>query len=153
MYQSLQQNAAMMAQLHSHPYPLTSQKTSPLYQYKPQSPPFPKWYITPTTTPLLFSQIATYKSEAYYSGVHNWTCTTLARRQLSVAISSDNLASLLSMIPLMFLNGAIFVSDRIAMISLLITHLNPSSSKNPLLAISDLNSIKMQHGKSRIDYM
>ena len=116
MHQSLQKNVAMMAQLNSCPFPPPAQQPSPSYQYKPQRPPFPKWGGTPPTTPLFLAQIATYKSEAYYGGVHNWTRTTPASRQPSVAISSNILASLPSSISSMFLNGAIFVSDGITML-------------------------------------
>ena len=52
----------------------------------------------------------------------------------------------------MFLNDAIFASDRIAMLSSLLTHLNPSAIKNPLLAISDLTRLDMRLGESSIDY-
>ena len=103
--------------------------------------------------PLFLDQIATYKSEAYYAVVHDWTCTTLASRQLSVVISSNMLASLLSSISLMFLNDLRFASDGIAMLSLFLTYLNPSSRKNLLLKISDLTCLEMRLGKSSIDYM
>ena len=53
----------------------------------------------------------------------------------------------------MFLNDTIFVSDGIAMIYSLLTHLNPSSSENLLFSISDLTRLKMRLGESRIDYM
>ena len=74
-------------------------------------------------------------------------------RQLSVAISSDMLALLLSSIPLMFLNDARFASDRIAILSYLITRLNPYSNENLLLAITDLTRIEMRLGESSIYYM
>ena len=86
------------------------------YQYKPQSPPFPKWDGTPPTTPLFLAHIVMYKSEFYYDGVNDWTCTTPVSRKLSVAIRSDKLASLPSSISLMLLNDAIFASDGIPMI-------------------------------------
>ena len=53
----------------------------------------------------------------------------------------------------MFLNDTRFASDGIAMLSLLITHLSSYSSKNLLLAISDLTCLEMRPGKSSIDYM
>ena len=53
----------------------------------------------------------------------------------------------------MFLNDAIFASDGIAMLSLLLTHLNPSSRENLLLSISDPTRLEMRLGKSSIDYM
>ena len=53
----------------------------------------------------------------------------------------------------MFLNDARFASNRIAMLSSLLTHLNPSSNKNLLLAISDLACLEMRLGESIIDYM
>ena len=135
-----------MAQLRYRPSLPPAQKPLPLYQYKPQRPPFPKWDGTPPTTPLFISQIATYKSEAYYARLHYWRPTTPASRQLSVVISSDIIDSLLSSISSMFLNGARFASDGIAMLSLFLTRLNPSSRENLILAISDLTRLEMQLG-------
>ena len=63
------------------------------------------------------------------------------------------LASLPSSISSMFLNDARFASDGIAMLSSLITHLNPSSNENLLLAITDLTGLEMRLGESIIDYM
>ena len=142
-----------MVQIHFRPSPPPAPQPSPSYQYKPQRPLMPKWDGTPTTTPLFLAQIATYKAEALYARVHDWNCTTLASRQISAAISSDMLALFPSSISSMFLNEARFVSDRIAMIYSLLTNLNPSSSENLLLAISDLTGLKMRLGKSSIDYM
>ena len=79
--------------------------------------------------------------------------TTPTIRQLSVAISSDMLASLLSLISFMFLNDTQFASDCITMISSLLTHLKPSFNEYPLLEISDLILLEMRLGKSSIDYM
>ena len=70
-----------------------------------------------------------------------------------MAISSNILALLLSLISSMFFNEERFVSDSIAMFSSLLNHLNPSSIKNFLLAISDLTHPEMRLGKSSIDYM
>ena len=53
----------------------------------------------------------------------------------------------------MFLNDARFASDGIAMLSSLLTHLNPSSNENLFLEISDLTRLEMRLGKSSIDYM
>ena len=53
----------------------------------------------------------------------------------------------------MFLNAARFVSEGITILSLLLTHLKPSSRENLLLAISDLTRFEMRLGKSSIDYM
>ena len=53
----------------------------------------------------------------------------------------------------MFLNDAGFTSDEIAMLSSLITHLNPSSNENLLLAITDLTPLEMRLGELSIDYM
>ena len=53
----------------------------------------------------------------------------------------------------MFLNEARIASDRIAMLSSLITHLNPSSNKNLLLKISYVTRLEMRLGMSSIDYM
>ena len=94
-----------------------------------------------------------YTSEAYYAGFHDWTCTTPASRKLSVAISSDMMALLLSSISSMFLNDVRFASDRIAIISLLFAQLNSSSVENLLLAISDLTCLEIRLGDSSIDYM
>ena len=104
-------------------------------------------------TPLFLAQIATYNSEAFYAGMHDWMRTTPTSRKLSVAISSKILDSLPSSISLMFLNDTRFASDGIAKISLLLTDLNPSSNENLLLAISDLTSLKIQLVESSIDYM
>ena len=54
---------------------------------------------------------------------------------------------------MMLLNDARFASDGIATLFLLLTHLNPSSSKKILLSISDLTRLKMGLGESSIDYM
>ena len=142
-----------MSQIHSSPYPPPSPQPSLSYQHKTQLPPFPKWDGTPPKTPIFLAQVTTYKAEAFYARVHDWTCTTPASRKLSVAIISHILASLLLSISSMLLNDARFTSDGITMLSLLITHLNPSSSKNLLLVISDLTRLNMQLGKSNIDYM
>ena len=53
----------------------------------------------------------------------------------------------------MFLNGSRFASDGIAMLSSLLTHLDPSLNEKLLLAISDITRLEMRLGKSRIDYM
>ena len=153
MQQSLQQNVTMIAQLNSCSSPHPPQTQSLFYQLKCQRPPFPKWDRTLPTTPLFLAQIETYKSEAFYAGVHDWTQTTPTTRQLSVAISSDMLDSLLSFISSMFLNDLIFASDGIAMLSSLITHLNPSSNENVLLAITDLTRLEMRLGELIINYM
>ena len=153
MNQSLQQNAAIMAQIHSSPPLLSALQPLMSYLYKPQIPPFPKWDGTPPKTPIFLAQVTTYKAEAFYARVHDWTCTTPASRKLSVAIISHILASLPLSISSMLLNDARFTSDGITMLSLLITHLNPSSSKNLLLVISDLTRLNMQLGESSIDYM
>ena len=62
MQHSLQQNAAMMAQINSRPPPPPAPQPSPLYQYKPHHPPFTKWDGTPPTTTLFLAHIATYKA-------------------------------------------------------------------------------------------
>ena len=74
-------------------------------------------------------------------------------RDLSFAISSDMLASLPSSISSSFLNNARFASDGIAILSSLITHLNPSSNENLLLAISDITRLEIILGESSIDYI
>ena len=53
----------------------------------------------------------------------------------------------------MFLNDARFASDGIAILSSLITHLNPSSNEKLLLAITYLTRLETRLGKSIIDYM
>ena len=52
-----------------------------------------------------------------------------------------------------FFNSARFVSDRITMIYFFLTHHNPSSRENLLLAISDLTCLEMGLSESSIDYM
>ena len=151
MQQFLQQNAIMLAQLNSLLSPNQPQTQSLAPQLKPQRPLFPKWDGTLPTDPLFLAQIETYKYKAIYSGIHNWTQKTQTARQLRVAIRSDILASLLSPISSMFLNDARFVSDGIKMLSSLITHLNPSSNENLLLAITDLTCLEIRLGESSID--
>ena len=51
MQQSLQQNVTIIAQLNSCSSPYPAQTKSLPYQFKPQRPPFPKWYVTLPTTP------------------------------------------------------------------------------------------------------
>ena len=143
----------MIAQINYRLSPHPAQPRLLSYQFKPQRPPFPKWDGTPPTTPLFLSQIATYKAKAFYAGVNDWTQTTPTNRQLSIAISLDMLASLSSPISLMFLNDEIFASDRISMLSSLLTNFNPSSNENLLLAISDLTRLEMILGESSINYM
>ena len=63
------------------------------------------------------------------------------------------LASLPPLISFMFLNDTIFASDGIAMLSSLITHLNPSSNENLILAITDLTRLESRLGELIIDYM
>ena len=58
-----------------------------------------------------------------------------------------------SSISLMFQNDARFVSDGIAILSSLLTHLNPYSNKNLLLEIPVLTFLEMRLGKSSIDYI
>ena len=123
------------------------------YQFTPQRLPFPKWDGTPPTTPLFLAQIETYKDEAFYDGVHDWTQTTPTNRQHSVSIISDMQDFLPSSISSMFLNDARFASDGIAMLLSLLTHPNPSSNENLIFAISDLTRLEMRLGKSSIDYM
>ena len=53
----------------------------------------------------------------------------------------------------MFLNDASFTSDRITMLSSLITHLNPSYNENLLLAITYLTRLEMRLVELSIDYM
>ena len=153
MHWTLQQNATLMAHMQTQPSPPLVQQTLTAPTYKPQRPPFPKWDGTPQTTHLFLAQFSTYKSKAFYSGVHNWTQTTQASKHLSVAISANILASIPREVSLMFLNDTRFASDRIAMLSRLLTRLNLSSSENLLLAISDLTRLGMGLGESTIDYM
>ena len=94
-----------------------------------------------------------YKSEAFYSGFHDWTHTTQASNNSIVAFSDDMLASIPLSVSLMLLNNARFESEGIAMLFHLLTHLKPYSRENLLLAISDLNHLEMGLGESRIDYM
>ena len=78
---------------------------------------------------------------------------TLTNIQISVTTSLDMLASLPSSISSMFLNDAGFASDGIAMLTSLITHLNPSSNENLLLEITDLTRLETRLVESSIDYM
>ena len=112
------------------------------------SPPFTKWYGTPTTKSLFLTKVFTYKSEAYYVGIQYWTQTTTDTKHLSVVISAIIFSSLPSAVSSVFLNDDMFVSNGIAMLSSFLTHLNPSSSENFLLAISDLTCLEMGVGKA-----
>ena len=52
-----------------------------------------------------------------------------------------------------FLNYTRFASDRITMLSSLLTHFSPSCRKNLLIAISDLTRLEMEVRESSIDFM
>ena len=60
------------------------------------------------------------------------------------------MASLPQAVLSMFLNDIIFTLERIAMLSFLLTHLNPYSSGNLLLAISDTTCLEMKLGDTSI---
>ena len=85
--------------------------------------------------------------------MQDWTITKPANKHLSVAISADILMSLPRSVLSMFLNEIIFTPNGIAMLSHLLTHLNPSSSGNLLVAISDLTCLEMVLGELSTDYM
>ena len=153
MHQTLQQNATIMVHMQIRPSPPSAPQPPTNPQYKPRCPPFPKWYGMPLTNPIFPAQVLTYKAEAFYSCVHNWMQTTQASKNLSVAISADMLASLPRSVSSMFLNDTRIASYRIAVISHLSTHLNPSSSENLLLAISDITRLEMGLGELSINYM
>ena len=153
IHQRLQQNAAIMAHLEIRPSPPLVQPTPIPLTCKYQSSPFPKWDGTPPTTPLFLTQVVTYKSEAFYWGVNNWTRTIQANKRLRVVISANMVASLLQAVFPMFLNDIIFASDRISMLSCLLTHLNPYSSVSFLLAISYTTCLEMRLGDTSIEYM
>ena len=53
----------------------------------------------------------------------------------------------------MFLNDTKFASDGIATLYNLLTHLNPPSSENLLLSISDITCLEMGLGDSSINYI
>ena len=89
----------------------------------------------------------------FYSGVQDWAKIFPASKHLSVTFGADILASLPQEVLSMFLNDIIFASNGIAILSHLLTHLNPSSSENLLLDIYDLTCLDMGLGKSRINYM
>ena len=91
------------------------------------SPPFTKWYGTPTTKSLFLTKVFTYKSEAYYVGIQYWTQTKTATKHLSISIIVYVLSSLPCSVSSIFLNEAKFAFDGIDMLSYLITHLNPPS--------------------------
>ena len=78
--------------------------------------------------PIFVAQVTTYKSEYFYSGVRYWMRKIQANKHLRVAISASMLSFLPWSVSSMFLNNTIFASDGIAMISYLLTHLNPSYS-------------------------
>ena len=109
-------------------------------------PPFPKWYGMPPTTPLFLTQVVMYKAKSFYYSVHDWTQTIQASKHLSVTISANMLALIPWSVSLILLNDAIFASDGIALISHLLTHLNPSSRKNLILAFLDLTRLEMGLG-------
>ena len=94
MHQSLHQNATMIAQLNYCPSLQPAQQPSPSYQFKPQRPPLQNGTVYHQRPPLFLSKIVTYKAKAFYSRVHNWTCTTPTSQKLSVAVSSNILALL-----------------------------------------------------------
>ena len=96
---------------------------------KYSTPPFPTWDKMTTKKTLLLTQVKTYKSKAYHAGIHDWTITTTKTKYLRVAISSDTISYLTRSISSMFLNDFRFASNRIAMLSSLLAHLNPPSRK------------------------
>ena len=100
---------------------------------------------------LFLTQVATYKSASFYSGMHNWMRATKTDKHLSITIKVNIMESLPFAVSSMFLNDIIFDSDEISMLSHLLTHLIPSSSENLLLAISDLTCLRMGLGKTSID--
>ena len=104
-----------------------------------QRSPLPKWYGTPLSKPMFLAQVENYKSKAYYSSVSEWSRTTLSTINFSVYISADMLSYLPRSLSSMFLNYTRFSSNSIAMLSHILSHLNPSSSDNLLLTINDLN--------------
>ena len=116
MTQKLQKNTAMNSQLQRQPYPPQVAPTQLNQYYKIQHPPFTKWDETPTTKSLFLTQVATYKSEAYYTGVQDWTQTMTSTKQLSIAIRANMLSSLPHAISSIFLNNARFSSNGISMI-------------------------------------
>ena len=153
VHQMIQTKATLMPHLQTCYYLQLLQHTTIAQEHKLHSLPFTKWYGTSHNTPLFFAQVATYKSEAFYSGVQDWTRTTPENKQLSIKIGANILAPLPRSVSSLFLNDIRFDSDGIAMFSHLLTHLNPSSSENPILTISDLTCLEMGLGESGINYM
>ena len=141
MHQKLQKNSTMMGHMKTRTSLSSTQQTPTGMQYKPQPPPFPKWDRTPPTTLLLLAQILTHKAEAVYSRVHDWTQTTQLSKHLSITISAEMLTYLPRSVSSMFLNDTRFASDRVDILSHLLNLLNPSSSENLLLAISDITCL------------
>ena len=74
-------------------------------------------------------------------------------KHLSVTISAEMLSYLPHTVSSIFLNDARFASDRIAMLLSLLAHLNLSSRKNILLAISYLTRLEMGAGESSIYFI
>ena len=89
MNQQMHQNAAIMAQL-QRPRLIDGPSNASFHKYSISSaPPFLKWYGTPTPKLLLMAQVDSYKAEAYYAGIPDWSQTTSTTKQLSVTISAD----------------------------------------------------------------
>ena len=153
VHQMIQTKATLMPHLQTCYYLQLLQHTTIAQEHKLHSLPFKKWYGTSHNTPLFFAQVATYKSEAFYSDVQECTRTTTANKHISVSISANILVLLPREVLSMFLNEKRFTPDEIAMIYHLLAHLNPSSSENLLLEISDLTCLEMGLGESIIEYM
>ena len=83
----------------------------------------------------------------------DWTKQIMADKHLIVIIIADMLAPLPCAVYSMLKKDTRFTSNGIAMLSHLLTHLNPSSSKNFLLAISDLTRLNMGLDETDINYM
>ena len=135
MHQTLHKSTTMMEYLQTRTSTMLVQQTPITPAYKPQLPPLYKMGRDATHHPLLISKVATYKSEAFYSGVRDWTKTIISYKHLSVAIYANMLASLPQSVSSMLLNDLRFASNRITIIWHSITHLDPSSSENILLGI------------------
>ena len=129
MNQTLHQKATMMVHFQAQSPPTLVPMTLISPTYKIKRPPFPKWDGIPTTKPQFLAQVATNKSEAHYSGVTDWTNTTLDDKNVSAVISDDMTVSLPRTVFPMLLNDTRFSSDGITMTLYLLTHIKYSSSE------------------------
>ena len=99
------------------------------YQIKTSEPPLYKMGRNTTNKPPITCPDSDVQGRGLLRRVHDWTRTTPAIWKIRVAISSNILALLLSSISLIFLNYAIFASERISTLYTFLSHLKPSPRK------------------------